>query len=128
MELLVNISLGELVDKITILEIKAGQIKDKDKLVNVNKELNVLTGVLNNLKLPENKLTPFSNQLKRINQVLWKIEDDIRDKEAAKEFDDAFVELARLVYITNDQRAKVKKDINLAFGSALIEEKSYQAY
>ncbi len=128
MDLRVNISLGELIDKITILEIKAECIQDQIKLANVTKELTVLTEALNNLNLPEAKLAPFHQHLKKINQTLWKIEDDIRDKEAAKEFDDAFIELARLVYITNDQRAAVKKDINVTFGSALVEEKSYKNY
>lgn len=128
MECLVNISLGELVDKITILNIKQERISDAKKLANVKKELRILNQNLADLDVNTKKLVPFTKQLQTINEKLWDIEDEIRDQELQKNFGDKFVELARAVYITNDQRAAVKKEINLAFGSDLIEEKSYQTY
>lgn len=124
------ISLGELIDKITILEIKAVNIGDESKLKNVKHELNILNDKVNELLDADGqaKLAPLKQALKDINQELWVIEDDIRDCEYAKDFSDKFIQLARAVYVTNDKRAKVKKDINLAFGSELIEEKSYKDY
>jgi predicted transcriptional regulator len=124
------ISLGELIDKITILEIKAVNIQDPTKLKNVTHELNVLNTKVDSLldAAGKAKLAPLQQALKDINQELWIIEDDIRDCEFAKDFSDKFIQLARAVYVTNDKRAKVKKDINLAFGSELIEEKSYKDY
>ena len=124
------ISLGELIDKITILEIKAINISDATKLKNVSHELNILnekvSGLLDTAGVA--KLAPLKAALKDINQELWIIEDDIRDCEYVKDFSDKFIQLARAVYVTNDKRAAVKKDINLAFGSELIEEKSYKDY
>jgi hypothetical protein len=124
------ISLGELIDKITILEIKAVNIGDAAKLKNVTHELNILNEKVSSLLDADGqaKLAPLKQALKDINQELWIIEDDIRDCEYAKDFSDKFIQLARAVYVTNDKRAKVKKDINLAFGSELIEEKSYKDY
>jgi hypothetical protein len=124
------ISLGELIDKITILEIKAISITDAVKLKNVTHELNILNEKINHLldAAGIKKLAPLKQALKDINQELWVIEDDIRDCEYAKDFSDKFIQLARAVYVTNDQRATVKKDINIAFGSELIEEKSYKNY
>ncbi len=124
------ISLGELIDKITILEIKAVNIGDENKLKNVTHELNILNEKVSELLDAEGqtKLAPLKQALKDINQELWIIEDDIRDCEYAKDFSDKFIQLARAVYVTNDKRAKVKKDINLAFGSELVEEKSYKDY
>ena len=124
------ISLGELIDKITILEIKAVNIDDAAKLKNVSHELDILNEKIKTLLDASGiaKLSPLKQALKDINQELWIIEDDIRDCEYAKDFSDKFIQLARAVYVTNDQRAKVKKDINLAFGSELIEEKSYKNY
>lgn len=124
------ISLGELIDKITILEIKAVNIDDATKLKNVTHELNILNDKVNTLLNDEgqHKLAPLKQALKDINQELWIIEDDIRDCERTKDFGDKFIQLARAVYFTNDKRAAVKKDINLAFGSELIEEKSYKNY
>jgi len=124
------ISLGELIDKITILEIKAVNIDDAAKLKNVTHELNILNDKVSSLldAAGQAKLTPLKQALKDINQELWVIEDDIRDCELAKDFSDKFIQLARAVYFTNDKRAAVKKDINLAFGSELIEEKSYKNY
>lgn len=124
------ISLGELIDKITILEIKASNINDDAKLKNVRHELHVLDAKVAKILSAQDveKLKPLKLSLKNINQSLWTIEDDIRDCERQQQFDQNFIELARAVYVTNDQRAKIKKDINLAFGSELIEEKSYQSY
>lgn len=124
------ISLGELIDKITILEIKAVHISDESKLKNVTHELNILNDKVNNLldAAGQTKLEPLKKSLKDINQELWVIEDDIRDCERDKDFSDKFIQLARAVYFTNDKRAAVKKDINLAFGSELVEEKSYKNY
>jgi hypothetical protein len=124
------ISLGELIDKITILEIKSDNISDAEKLKNVRHELNVLNAKVETLLDTEGKarLAPLQQTLKSINQELWVIEDDIRDCEFAKDFGPKFIELARAVYVTNDKRANTKKDINLAFGSELIEEKSYKDY
>ncbi len=124
------ISLGELIDKITILEIKAVNIDDAAKLKNVTHELDVLNAKVNSLldDAGQAKLAPLKQSLKDINQELWVIEDDIRDCERAKDFSDKFIQLARAVYFTNDKRAAVKKDINLAFGSELVEEKSYKDY
>lgn len=124
------ISLGELIDKITILEIKAVHIGDAAKLKNVTHELNILNDKVDELleAAGKTKLAPLKQSLKDINQELWVIEDDIRDCERDKDFSDKFIQLARAVYFTNDKRAAVKKDINLAFGSELIEEKSYKNY
>ncbi|MCH8553022.1 MAG: DUF6165 family protein [Natronospirillum sp.] len=124
------VSLGEMVDKITILEIKTRHIKDAAKLKNVQHELDVLSERLNQLLDTDGlqTLQPLKGKLGEINQKLWNIEDDIRDCERQKDFGDTFVQLARAVYFTNDERAAVKKDINLAFGSELVEEKSYQNY
>jgi|SRR5690606_26637756 hypothetical protein len=124
------ISLGELIDKITILEIKAVKISDSSKLKNVQHELDVLNRKIDSLLDADGvaKLAPLKAALKDINQTLWVIEDDIRDCEYVKDFGPKFIELARAVYVTNDKRAAVKKDINLAFGSELVEEKSYKDY
>ncbi len=124
------ISLGELIDKITILEIKTANIKDSAKLANVKHELDVLNSTVDQLldQAGKEKLEPLKASLKTINQQLWVIEDDIRDYERAKDFTEKFIELARAVYFTNDKRAAIKKDINVAFGSELVEEKSYQNY
>ncbi len=124
------ISLGELIDKITILEIKAANINDQTKLNNVTHELTILNEKVKTIldAAGQQKLSPLQQRLKDINQELWIIEDDIRDCERAKDFSHRFIELARAVYVTNDKRAAVKKEINLAFGSELVEEKSYKDY
>ncbi len=124
------ISLGELIDKITILEIKAVHISDAAKLKNVTHELTTLNAKIDQLldSAGKAKLAPLQASLKAINQELWVIEDDIRDCEYVKDFSDKFIQLARAVYVTNDKRAAVKKEINLAFGSELVEEKSYKDY
>lgn len=120
------VSVGELVDKITILRIKSRRIKDQEKLININYELNQLISVFSKLDIPD-ILFEFV-ELEDINRELWDIEDDIREKERSKQFDDEFIELARAVYITNDKRSEVKKQINIKVGSDLIEEKSYEQY
>ena len=118
----IPISVGELIDKITILEIKKEKIKDNDKLKKVEKELEEL-----------NKLNTFDiheeyKELKNINLKLWEIEDDIRIKERKKEFDDEFIELARSVYKTNDQRFNIKNIINIKLKSSINEVKSYEEF
>lgn len=121
-----EISLGELVDKLSILYIKNKNLTDATKLSHVQKEITVLENKLNSLNLTG--MESYLNRLVTINSTLWKIEDDIRDKERAKEFDDKFIELARLVYITNDQRFECKNEINAKYSSAIVEVKSYQQY
>jgi hypothetical protein len=121
----IEVSIGEIVDKLSILQIKTQFIKDEEKLNNVKKEYDYLYGIVfNEMKIEQ---TDFF-ELVSVNQKLWKIEDDIRDKERDKEFDEVFIELARSVYITNDKRAEVKKKLNLKYGSTFVEEKSYQNY
>jgi len=125
----VEISNGELLDKITILELKLDQIKDKEKLVNIQKEFDTLNPLCNELfKIYGGELQVHYLALAKINGQLWDIEDWIRDCEREKRFDKEFVELARSVYITNDKRCEVKKLINLMTSSGLVEEKSYKDY
>ena len=124
----VEISIGEFFDKLTILEIKREKIKDVDKLENINKELNALNALLEDLPFSRADVEREVSELKAINEKLWVVEDEIREKEAAKEFDLAFIELARSVYFTNDRRSEVKRAINLKLGSDFIEEKSYEEY
>lgn len=121
-------SVGELLDKITILEIKSEKIKDTDKLKNVNYELQLLNQTWQQTGLKNADTDRLQGDLKAVNLRLWAIEDDIRIKEKNREFDEQFIELARSVYYQNDDRAKVKKDINLLTGSDLVEEKSYESY
>ena len=121
------ISLGELVDKISILMVKQKNIKNNDKLEQVNKELNYLQETLDN-HTSKDEIDVFLNSLIDINSKLWIIEDDIRDCERKKQFDQKFIDLARSVYFTNDKRANIKLDINNKFGSELVEVKSYEEY
>ena len=121
------ISLGELVDKISILMVKQKNIKNNDKLEQVNKELNYLQETLDNYT-SKDEIKVFLNSLIDINSKLWIIEDDIRDCERKKQFDQKFIDLARSVYFTNDKRANIKLDINNKFGSELVEVKSYEEY
>lgn len=123
----VEISNGELLDKFSILEIKMGNITDPSKLANVENEYRELTSDCTDL-LRDSAISTLYAELKGINQKLWVVEDDIRDCERSKDFGFQFVALAREVYFTNDERARVKKEINIASGSALVEEKSYQGY
>jgi len=132
MTIQVPVSWGELIDKIAILEIKSERISDAAKLVNVRTELAALAGV-RDANLPSDKkaladLATLTADIKKVNEALWEIEDDIRDCERDKDFGPRFVELARSVYKTNDRRAALKRDINTLLGSELVEEKSYQSY
>jgi hypothetical protein len=125
----IEISTGELMDKLSILEIKMQKIEDPKKSANVEKELKELNKHFQDLLDQYGELIKNHYlELSKINKILWGIEDNIRKKESAEEFDSEFVELARSVYITNDKRAKVKKLINLLTNSELIEEKSYSQY
>ena len=128
--MLVNIpvSVGELVDKITILEIKKIKIKDKNKLLNVNREYKYLKEILRKKIKISLKIKNEILALKKINLKLWNIEDKKRKAEKNKKFDSAFIKYARNVYIYNDIRAKIKHNINVLAGSKIIEEKSYSSY
>ncbi len=122
------VSWGELIDKITILEIKAARIEDAAKLVNVKRELDALSAIRDDA-LPEGAdIHAPTAELRAVNEKLWDIEDDIREKERAQDFGAEFIELARAVYRTNDRRAALKRQINEALGSELVEEKSYKPY
>ena len=122
----VEVSIGELVDKVSILSIKLEKIKDREKLKNIRKEYNLLMGSMEKIGIREE--SDEFKSLKKVNLVLWDIEDRIRLKEAKKEFDDEFIKVARSVYFNNDHRARLKKEINFKFGSDLVEEKEYQEY
>ncbi len=124
----VPVSPGEVLDKITILEIKSERIADPEKVANVRVELALLQETWKQSIAEDETIRSLHAELKSINEELWEIEDDIRDKERAKEFDQKFIELARAVYFTNDRRSEVKKKLNLHLGSQIIEEKSYQDY
>ncbi|MGH1349457.1 MAG: DUF6165 family protein [Methyloligellaceae bacterium] len=126
MMITVPISTGELLDKMTILQIKLERISDAGKKSNVSRELKELLQVREENQLHSPELETMVLDLKKINESLWDIEDRIREKEAEQKFDNEFTELARAVYITNDKRAAVKKSINVLTGSALVEEKSYK--
>ena len=125
-KILAEISAGELIDKITILEIKKEKISNKENLVEVNKELNSLNETLKKSINNESKISSFKNDLKNINLKLWDIEDGKRSAEKNNKFDEKFIELARSVYKFNDQRAKIKLAINNALGSNIKEVKSYE--
>jgi len=121
----IEVSIGEIVDKLSILRIKKNNISDSEKLKNVTTEYDYLYSIVfDELKIEE---SDFYN-LVLINEKLWDIEDKLRDKERDKSFDYDFIELARSVYFTNDKRAEIKKEINLKYGSLFIEEKSYKEY
>lgn len=127
-EILVPVSFGELLDKIAILQIKSERMSDPAKLANVRNELEALEKTWLAHPAAGKDIAELRAQLKAVNERLWEIEDDIRLKEKAQAFDAGFVKLARSVYFENDIRARIKKDINLALGSAYVEEKSYQDY
>lgn len=124
----VPVSPGEVLDKISILEIKSERMNDPEKVANVRIELALLQETWAKAVKSDRVIDGLHDQLKEINEALWEIEDDIRDKERLKEFDDRFIELARQVYFTNDRRSQVKKELNLHLGSQIVEEKSYQDY
>jgi hypothetical protein len=120
----IHVGTGEIIDKLTILMIKKDNILDPNKLENINKELEYLNGIVKELEIDTEDIF----QLQDVNKKLWQIEDDIRDKERNKIFDDEFVYLARQVYITNDLRAEIKRKMNEKYSSDFIEEKSYSEY
>ena len=123
----IPISLGELIDKISILLIKEKNISDEKKLSKIREELSLLKKTLNH-KINDNNIKNYLNKLVEINTKLWKIEDDIRDCERSKKFDKIFIDLSRSVYITNDKRSQIKNEINKKFDSAIVEIKSYKQY
>ncbi len=124
----VEVSPGELIDKITILEIKLDRIDDAEKRTNIKVEWESLTAARDSAIPSSDDLQRLSRDLKEVNERLWEIEDDIRQCERKKDFGDTFIKLARSVYINNDDRARLKRQINELLGSRLVEEKSYAAY
>jgi hypothetical protein len=126
--LTVEVAAGELIDKITILEIKSARITDADKLRNVRAELQSLTTARDQTIQPSEPLARLTAELKHVNELLWQVEDDIRDCERRSDFGDRFIELARSVYHHNDHRSALKRQINDVLGSSLVEEKSYTPY
>lgn len=120
----IEVSTGEIVDKFTILYIKLSVIKDESKLKNVVAEYDYLDDIITSMKIDDTDIEP----LYEVNKKLWDIEDKIRYKEKEKCFDEEFIELARAVYFTNDKRAEIKKQINIKYQSAFVEEKSYSSY
>ena len=128
MALRIAVAPGEVIDKITILEIKSERITDATKLRNINHELDVLSRELSAAVSESDQLNALKADLKSVNEQLWVIEDDIRDCERSKNFGPKFIELARAVYITNDKRAALKRQINELLNSNIFEEKSYAAY
>lgn len=124
----IKISYGELFDKISILEIKKTKLANSDDIKNVTFELNLLTDALNKSNIDFHSINNLLNKLKKVNLQLWKIEDEIREKEKYSLFDEEFIELARSVYKTNDERSKIKKEININLKSEVFEVKSYQDY
>lgn len=126
--ILVPVSPGEVLDKITILEIKSERIEEEDKLLNVRRELALLKQTWAQKVIEDKNIRRLHDQLKEINEALWDIEDAIRDEERNQRFEERFIELARNVYLTNDRRSRVKKELNSYLGSEIIEEKSYKDY
>ena len=127
-EILIPISPGELLDKLTILQIKVERMTDPVKVANVKTELDMLSKVWSEAVEVDTEITALTAELKSVNEALWEIEDDIRDQERGKRFGERFIELARAVYVTNDERANAKKKVNLHLNSTIVEEKSYQDY
>jgi hypothetical protein len=127
-EILVPVSPGELLDKITILRIKSSRMSDAQKLANVRIELKVLEETWGASPYAKSDIAADVNALLQVNERLWVIEDDIRDKERSQAFDSEFIRLARAVYFENDERAAIKRRINLKLGSTIVEEKSYTEY
>ena len=121
------ISLGELIDKISILKIKKKNITDQKKLTFINEELSLLESILLG-SVKDKKVNEYLDKLIELNSKLWKIEDDIRDCERNKKFDQKFIDLSRAVYVTNDKRSQIKLEINIHFSSTLVEVKSYEKY
>ncbi len=127
-EILVPVSFGELLDKIAILEIKSERMTDALKLANVGKELDALNATWAAHPASQKDIRELRTALKAVNERLWSIEDNIRTQEKQQAFGAEFIRLARAVYFENDERSRVKKDINLALGSTYVEEKSYEDY
>lgn len=127
MKVMIPVSVGELFDKITILEIKLNNITEESKLINIKNEWNLLTEIASNIDF-NYKEKELYNSLLKINKELWEIEDAKRSHEAVKDFGEKFVHWARQVYLQNDNRARVKRSINEVYGSEIIEEKSYKSY
>jgi hypothetical protein len=127
-EILVPVSFGELLDKIAILQIKSERMADAAKLANVRNELSALEQLWMQHPAAGHDIVALRAALKAVNERLWVIEDDIREKESKQEFDAEFIRLARAVYFENDDRARIKREINLALGSVYVEEKSYRDY
>ena len=127
-EILVPVSFGELLDKIAILQIKSERMNDPAKRANVRNELSALEKTWMAHPAAGTDIVRLRAELKTVNERLWEIEDDIRLKEKAQAFDEGFVKLARSVYFENDERARIKREINTALGSAYVEEKSYEDY
>ena len=128
MNMTVEVSIGEFLDKLTILRIKSERIKDPEKLKNINNELKIIERAWANSPFADTDIAAKLSRLKAINEALWDIEDGIRIKEAQQKFDEEFIKLARSVYLNNDERAEVKRQLNLKLGSDLVEEKSYADY
>lgn len=128
MAILVEIAPGELIDKLTILEIKLANVKDETKLINIRKEYEILKAVYDKNIEETGPLRTLRHDLKLVNSEIWKIEDDIRDYERDGDFGPEFVAVARSVYRTNDKRAAIKREINVLLNSVIVEEKSYAAY
>jgi len=126
--ILVPISPGELIDKITILQIKSERITDPAKVANVRTELALLEATWRDSPFATSDIDKQWASLRRVNEKLWDIEDRLREKERARSFDQEFIELARSVYFTNDERAAIKREINTKLGSTIVEEKSYAKY
>lgn len=124
----IPVATGELLDKITILRIKSERIADPGKLANIHRELELLESIWTRIDADDERVTDCIRRLKEVNESLWEIEDRIRMKEARRNFDQDFIELARSVYFTNDKRSAIKREINELTGSTLIEEKSYEQY
>ena len=124
----VDVSVGELIDKIAILEIKAARLDDPAQRNNVKSELESLVAARDAALPPSAELTELSRALKQVNERLWRIEDDIRDRERAQDFGPRFIELARSIYVCNDERAALKRRVNELVGSRIVEEKSYAPY
>ena len=127
-DIIVPVSSGELIDKISILKIKKKKIFNKSKLKNINNELSLLNEIYKNNFKNNKKLLLYEKKLIKINKKLWDIEDKIRFLESKKNFNQQFIDLARAIYINNDKRSEIKKKINKLTGSRLIEEKSYKSY
>lgn len=128
MNISVEVSTGEFLDKMSILQIKSERIQDPGKLSNINKELEILKKTWAESPASQTDISTLMAELKTINESLWDIEDRIRIKESKAAFDEEFIELSRSVYITNDRRSDVKRQLNQALGSDLMEEKSYADY